>query len=113
MTELAYKQGNVLGLVCTKAFGMGVDVGDIKHVIHFAPTGTLADYVQEIGRAARNKNMEGIAHMDYFKGDIRYVRILNSLSEMRQYQLQSILKKISSIYELKKKKKYFVICRNF
>ena len=113
MTELAYKQGNVLGLVCTKAFGMGVDVGDIKHVIHFAPTGTLADYVQEIGRAARNKNMEGIAHMDYFKGDIRYVRILNSLSEMRQYQLQSILKKISSIYELKKKRNILLSVETF
>lgn len=113
MTERSYKNGDILGLVCTKAFGMGVDVSDIKHVIHFAPTGTLADYVQEIGRAARNKNIQGIAHMDYFKGDIRYVRILNGLSEMRQYQLREMLKKISSIYDAKKRRNILISVETF
>ena len=113
ITERSYKKGEVLGLVCTKAFGMGVDVSDIKHVIHFAPTGTLADYVQEIGRAARNKNIKGIAHMDYFKGDMRYVRVLNSLSEMRQYQLREMLKKISAIYDAKKKRNILISVETF
>lgn len=113
VTEALYKKGTILGLVCTKAFGMGVDVSDIKHIIHFAPTGTLADYVQEIGRAARNKDIKGIAHMDYFKGDMRYVRILNNLSEMRQYQLREMLKKISSIYDSKKKRNILISVETF
>ena len=43
MVEHDYKTGTAMGLFCTKAFGMGIDVGDIKHVIHFAPTGTLSE----------------------------------------------------------------------
>ena len=102
MTERDYKSGTAMGLVCTKAFGMGIDVGDITHVIHFAPTGTLSDYVQEIGRAARNPKIQGIAHIDYFSSDLRYVRALNGISEMRQYQLREILKKLCVIYRTKK-----------
>lgn len=52
MTGQAYKSGKAMGLICTKAFGMGVDVSDVIHVIHFAPSDSLADYIQEIGRAA-------------------------------------------------------------
>ena len=93
-----------MGLFCTKAFGMGIDVGDIMHVVHFAPTGTLADYVQEIGRAARNPDIQGYAHIDYFSSDLRYVRTLNGISEMRQYQLREMLKKICAIYNAKKRR---------
>ena len=93
MVEQDYKTGKAMGLFCTKAFGMGVDVSDIKHVIHFAPTGTLSDYVQEIGRVARNTGIQGVAHIDYFPSDLRYVRALNGISEMRQYQLHEMLKK--------------------
>ena len=41
MVERDYKAGTAMGLFCTKAFGMGIDVGDIKHVIptqHEGPT---------------------------------------------------------------------------
>lgn len=95
--EQDYKSGEAMGLICTKAFGMGIDVSDIRHVIHFAPTGTLADYVQEIGRSARSSKITGTAHIDYFPSDLKYVRVLNSISEMRQYQLKEILKKICAI----------------
>ena len=98
-TELSYKSGEAMGLVCTKAFGMGVDVGDIRHVLHYAPTGTLADYVQEIGRAARSEEIRGLASIDYFPSDMRYVRALNGISEMRQYQLREMLKKLNAIVE--------------
>lgn len=113
MVERDYKAGTAMGLFCTKAFGMGIDVGDIKHVIHFAPTGTLADYVQEIGRAARNSNIQGIAHIDYFQGDIRYVRALNGISEMRQYQLREMLKKISAIQRAKKRRNLLISAETF
>lgn len=113
LVEKDYKKGIAKGLVCTKAFGMGVDVSDIKHIVHFAPTGTLADYVQEIGRAARNPEIEGIAHIDYFPNDIRYVRTLNSISEMRQYQLKEMLKKIVSIYKSKKRRNLLISAETF
>lgn len=102
-----------MGLFCTKAFGMGIDVGDIKHVIHFAPTGTLSDYVQEIGRAARNTEIQGVAHIDYFPSDLRYVRSLNGISEMRQYQLREMLKKICAIQRAKKRRNLLISAETF
>ena len=102
-----------MGLFCTKAFGMGIDVGDIKHVIHFAPTGTLSDYVQEIGRAARNTEIQGVAHIDYFPSDLRYVRSLNGISEMRQYQLCEMLKKICAIQRAKKRRNLLISAETF
>ena len=111
--EKHYRNGNTTALLCTKAFGMGVDVSDIKHVIHFAPTGTLADYVQEIGRAARNPEIQGYAHIDYFSSDMRYVRSLNGISEMRQYQLKEMLSKINSIYQKKKHRNLLISAETF
>lgn len=113
MVEHDYKTGTAMGLFCTKAFGMGIDVGDIKHVIHFAPTGTLSDYVQEIGRAARNTEIQGIAHIDYFPSDLRYVRSLNGISEMRQYQLREMLKKICAIQKAKKRRNLLISAETF
>lgn len=113
ITENEYREGKILALVCTKAFGMGVDRSDIKHIIHFAPTGNLADYVQEIGRAARNPKIEGFAHMDFFLGDMRYVRALHGLSEIRQFQLKAMLKKIVDIYETKKHRNLLVAPDSF
>ena len=50
-----------LVMLATKAFGMGIDIDDIELVAHFAPTGNVCDYVQEIGRAARREGLRGEA----------------------------------------------------
>lgn len=41
-------------VICTSAFGMGVDKPDCRWVCHFHAPSTLAEYLQEIGRAGRN-----------------------------------------------------------
>lgn len=88
-------------MICTKAFGMGIDIKNIQYIYHYAPSGNLADYVQEIGRAARSPEIEGTAMTDYLNSDIRYVRTLYGLSEMKQYQLKEMLRKIYDIYSAK------------
>lgn len=113
MTEQEYRQGNIRGLICTKAFGMGVDRADIRHIIHYAPTGTLSDYVQETGRAARDVSLTGTAHMDFFYEDMNYVRKLYGLSEMRQYQLRAMLKKIVDVYDSKKHRNMMIAPDSF
>ena len=96
--QQSFQQGACRVMICTKAFGMGVDVQDIRNVYHFAPTGGLSDYVQEIGRAARGENMEGRAVTDFLPSDIHYVRILYGISEMKQYQLAEMLRKLCSLF---------------
>ena len=54
-TLKSIKDGSKTMVIATKAFGMGIDIDDIKNIYHFAPTGNIADYVQEIGRVARKK----------------------------------------------------------
>jgi ATP-dependent DNA helicase RecQ len=94
-------------MLATKAFGMGVNIPDIHTVYHFAPTGTLSDYVQEIGRAAR-KLPEGRAIIDYYNNDTRYASQLWGLSGLRQYQLHQIIKKIYTLYEVNQKRNFLV-----
>ena len=41
-------------VIATIATGMGIDCPNIPCVVHWGPSETLEDYVQEIGRAGRN-----------------------------------------------------------
>ena len=44
-------------LCATKAFGMGMDIPNIHYIVHLMPPSVMEDYLQEVGRAGRNKKM--------------------------------------------------------
>lgn len=96
-----FRNSNALVMLATKAFGMGVNIPDVVNVYHYAPTGTLADYVQEIGRAAR-KLPNGYAIIDYLHNDMHYAKTLWGLSGLRHYQIKAIMKKLYDLYQIKK-----------
>ena len=104
----AFKNNKAIVMICTKAFGMGVDVPDIVQVYHYAPTGNLADYVQEIGRCARDKNLRGTAVEEYLPGDLSQLKRLHGMGELRQFQLREMLHKLYWMYSQKKHRNLLV-----
>ena len=74
-----FRNGQAPVMLATKAFGMGIDVPDIAVVIHFAPTGNICDYMQEIGRAARTVAIEGHAVYHHMRNDFKHINRLHGL----------------------------------
>ena len=105
----AFRTGTSPIMCATKAFGMGIDVSDISEVYHHAPTGCLSDYVQEIGRLARDPQITGIAKIDFSPNDFRYIRQLHGLSAIKPYQLMQVLKKLMALYRINGEKRNMLI----
>lgn len=98
-----YQSGEIKFVLATKAFGMGIDIPDIKYVYHYAPTGNVVDYIQEIGRAARDRdkvtNRYGIAEIDFLHRDMNEVMRLYGMSSIRKQQILDVMAKIVQIYK--------------
>ena len=105
----SFRDGRIPVMYATNAFGMGVDVDDVQNVYHYAVTGNLCDYVQEIGRAARKASMHGCAMMDFFDNDFRYMKALFGMSQIRQYQVSAVLAGIYNTYKNRNGARSFLI----
>ena len=96
----AFLSKEKLVMLATKAFGMGIDIDDIEIVAHFAPTGNVCDYVQEIGRAARRETLRGEAFYHYNTKDFKHINRLHGLSTIQHYQLVKVIEKIDELYQM-------------
>ncbi len=52
--ENDWQTGRLQFVVCTNAFGMGIDKADVRWILHYHAPSLLAEYLQEIGRAGRD-----------------------------------------------------------
>lgn len=93
-----FKSGESKIMICTKAFGMGVDIPDIEVVYHHAPSGLLPDYIQEVGRVARDPKIHGFAALDYSSDDQKYSKQLHGMSSIKLWQLKEMLRKIYNLF---------------
>lgn len=65
-----FKADKLQVVVCTNAFGMGIDKAGIHTVIHNEPPNNLESYVQEIGRCARKSGERGQAFLFWCEQDL-------------------------------------------
>lgn len=65
-----FKDNRFEVVVCTNAFGMGIDKAGVHTVIHYAPPANLESYIQESGRAARKSGEHGRAYLLWSQSDI-------------------------------------------
>jgi ATP-dependent DNA helicase RecQ len=52
--EESWLEGKIQFVVCTNAFGMGINKPDVRWVVHFQAPLLLSEYLQEVGRGGRD-----------------------------------------------------------
>lgn len=95
----AWKAGRIRVMVCTNAFGMGIDKPDVRFVVHFdVPDGPEA-YFQEAGRGGRD-GKRSYAVMLWNSTDIKRLRQLAAVSFPSLEYIEDIYHKVHIFYEI-------------
>lgn len=72
VASFSVAESNLRVIIATISFGMGIDCPNVSNVIHWGPSSTIEDYVQEIGRAGRISSLQAQASLYYSKGDQQF-----------------------------------------
>lgn len=56
-TARDFRNGKIALLVCTKAFGMGVNIPNIRYTVHYGLPTSIEAFYQEAGRAGRDREI--------------------------------------------------------
>ena len=86
-------KGQVRVMVCTNAFGMGIDKPDVRLVIHADVPDCLENYYQEAGRAGRDSN-RAYAILMYDEDELS---MLKKLSDIRYPSFEKIKNVYTSV----------------
>lgn len=87
----AFRVGDLRVIAATNAFGMGIDKPDIRLVVHGDVPGSLENYLQEAGRAGRDRNPANCVLL-FNTEDVDRQFSLSARSRLARHEIGAILK---------------------
>ncbi|MCY4263233.1 MAG: RecQ family ATP-dependent DNA helicase [Gammaproteobacteria bacterium] len=94
--------GDLRIIAATNAFGMGIDKPDVRLVIHADIPGSLENYLQEAGRAGRDREPARCVLL-YVADDVERQFGMSAASQLTREQIHSILR---ALRKLDRNKRY-------
>ena len=91
--------GRIRVMVCTNAFGMGIDKADVRTVVHMELPDSLEAYFQEAGRAGRDEK-KSYAVLLYHESDRQRLELQYELSYPPMDDIRRVYRALGSRYQL-------------
>lgn len=97
--QAAWKSGAVRVMVCTNAFGMGIDKPDVRFVVHYDLPESPEAYFQEAGRAGRDGKRSYAVQL--WNGvDVRRARQIEDVSFPSLEYIEDVYQKLHAFFEI-------------
>jgi ATP-dependent DNA helicase RecQ len=93
-----FRVGDLRVIAATNAFGMGIDKPDIRLVVHADIPGSLENYLQEAGRAGRDRDPADCVLL-YHLDDVERQFSLTARSRLERHEIGAILRALRRIDE--------------
>ncbi len=94
-----WKTDKIRVMVCTNAFGMGIDKPDVRFVVHFDLPDSPEAYFQEAGRGGRD-GRRSYAVLLWNGTDIRRLRQIETVSFPSLEYIEDIYHKVHTFFEI-------------